>query len=188
MNAWWQLWPSNIKPQTCHNLIEAGRAIEPRPGVVGFERSRREDPKIRRSLIRWPPLGERPWAGLLVQLKDLFHTANRNAFGFDLWELHEVQFTEYRETDEGHYDWHEDLEWSNPRMFHRKLSLVLQLSDPETYAGGDLELQHEPPDRERMRDQGTVIVFPSFHRHRVTPVKLGTRFSIVAWYTGPKFR
>ena len=38
------------------------------------------------------------------------------------------------------------------------------------------------------RDKGAVVVFPSWVRHRVTPVTRGTRYSAVAWFNGPPLR
>ena len=35
---------------------------------------------------------------------------------------------------------------------------------------------------------GTVIIFPSYTHHRVSPVTKGTRYSVVAWYGGPPFK
>ena len=36
--------------------------------------------------------------------------------------------------------------------------------------------------------RGTLVAFPSYVMHRVTPVTSGTRKSLVAWVAGPKFR
>jgi PKHD-type hydroxylase len=36
--------------------------------------------------------------------------------------------------------------------------------------------------------KGRAIFFPSFMIHRVTPVTLGTRRSLVVWVLGPKFK
>ena len=67
--------------------------------------------------------------------------------------------------------------------------MVVQLTDPSEYEGGNLELQwHEPPGFENLRKRGTIIVFPSFLKHRVTPVTRGIRHSMVSWMEGPKWR
>jgi len=39
----------------------------------------------------------------------------------------------------------------------------------------------------QIRKQGTVIVFPSFLKHRVTEVTRGKRYSLVQWLNGPDF-
>jgi PKHD-type hydroxylase len=33
-----------------------------------------------------------------------------------------------------------------------------------------------------------ITLFPSWSLHRVTPVTKGTRYSLVAWVSGPRFR
>ena len=75
--------------------------------------------------------------------------------------------------------------------------MVVQLSDPAEYEGGQLQLfdVYEDSDADELDDfdaaasaQGSVIVFPSFEYHRVLPMRSGTRFSLVTWVSGPPFR
>lgn len=82
------------------------------------------------------------------------------------------------------YDWHIDI--GGDRLSTRKLSLSLQLSDSGDYDGGELEFMNigSKPSREI----GTLIAFPSFLMHRVTPVTRGVRKSLVAWIRGEPFR
>ena len=65
----------------------------------------------------------------------------------------------------------------------RKISFTVQLSDPDDYEGGELELNTgkilKPPNA-----RGTVALFPAFIMHRVTPVT--TRNPLVAGRLGPK--
>ncbi len=70
----------------------------------------------------------------------------------------------------------------------RKLSLSLQLSDPARYQGCDLELSYGDGVQQAPRSRGTVIAFPSYVLHRVTPIASGTRKSLVIWASGPDFR
>jgi PKHD-type hydroxylase len=69
------------------------------------------------------------------------------------------------------------------------LSISVQLSDPSEYEGGDLQFSLYG-DRTVIaeKEQGTMVIFPSYMRHRVTPVTRGTRRSLVTWITGPPFR
>jgi PKHD-type hydroxylase len=39
-------------------------------------------------------------------------------------------------------------------------------------------------DKKKLREKGTILVFPSFVYHRVTEVTKGDRFSLVGWYEG----
>jgi PKHD-type hydroxylase len=107
-------------------------------------------------------------------------------FDFELTGLFEqLQFTVYEEAG-SHYDWHLDKMLSD--LPPRKLSLVLQLSDPEEYTGGDLELFVSSNPIKIERKRGLLTAFPSFTLHRVTPVTSGIRKSLVAWVGGPKFK
>ena len=78
----------------------------------------------------------------------------------------------------------------------RKLSVTISLTDSETYEGGNLKFDwgehaetksrfHECTE---IRPRGSVIVFPSYYYHQVTPVTKGTRYSLVIWYHGKPFR
>jgi len=69
----------------------------------------------------------------------------------------------------------------------RKLSLVLQLSDPKDYEGGELILHLSEEPTVVPKKQGYVTIFPSFVLHEVTPVTSGTRHSLVSWISGKPF-
>lgn len=73
----------------------------------------------------------------------------------------------------------------------RKISMTLNLSDPKSYEGGNLKFDlgpHLEGDRFKVcddsRSQGSLIVFPSFMYHCITPVTSGTRYSLVLWLLG----
>jgi PKHD-type hydroxylase len=191
MNAWWQMWAGLFSGDTCNWVIEECLKLTPRQGHIGFgSEGARTDKKFRLSTVRWVPR-KPPMTTMWDRMEELFREANFNAFGFDLSCLREVQFTEYKahpDGEQGHYKWHEDLNWTAKGPHARKLSIVIQLSKPDDYEGGDLQLKHEPPDPVVLRTRGTAIVFPSFHLHQVTPVSRGTRYSLVAWHEGPNFR
>ena len=73
----------------------------------------------------------------------------------------------------------------------RKLSMTVNLTDPKNYAGGNLKFDlgaHAGAKRfkvcEEIRPQGSIIIFPSFTYHCVTPCTRGTRYSLVLWSLG----
>jgi len=112
---------------------------------------------------------------------------NSKYYRFDLTCINDqLQYTIYHYKDHDKYDWHCDT-GANCNST-RKLSLVLLLSDPEEYQGGNLELLMDKTPVSLRPKKGTVIAFPSFRLHRVTPVTGGTRRSLVTWVTGPPFR
>lgn len=77
----------------------------------------------------------------------------------------------------------------------RKISVTINISEPNTYEGGNLKFDwgaHSGKDRffecEEIRPRGSIIVFPSFVHHCVTPVTSGTRYSLVMWALGDQWK
>lgn len=125
---------------------------------------------------RW--LYERIWAAA--------QECNRLFFNVDVVTVEpNIQFARYDSSDRGFYDWHTDFSGYRPL---RKISISIQLSRPEEYDGGDLELLFANPPERCEKARGTFIAFPSFVAHRVTPVTRGTRWSLVAWVLGSRWR
>lgn len=85
----------------------------------------------------------------------------------------------------GHYNWHID---TGNNYSNRKLSFSIQLSDSEDYEGGDLEFLNSVTKKSDLRKKGSIIIFPSFLTHRVTPVTKGTRLSLVGWIHGETYK
>ena len=126
-------------------------------------------------------------AWLYARLEEMVLTLNREFYGFDLYGLVEAfQYTVYDGQEGGHYNWHVDL--GGEDVEPRKISLSLQLSDPSSYRGCDLVLEPGTGPYIADRARGTLIAFPSYVLHRVTPIETGTRKSLVIWVSGPAFR
>ena len=142
-----------------------------------------QDDATRKNDIVWVPQN--------TELFDLIYTyiasANKQVWNYDLSGMEDVQLGRYE--NGGHYDWHIDSDEICSQGFQRKLSCSVQLTDEDQYEGGELLLQ-EPLGKEYTvsRKQGSIIVFPSAVKHKVTPVISGKRFSAVAWMRGPAFK
>jgi PKHD-type hydroxylase len=122
---------------------------------------------------------------LYQKISDLVDEANKAMWEFDIYGYHDsLQYTTYYGGG-GHYDWHTDV---GSMMANRKVSVVLQLTKPEEYEGGNLQLNGGNGVVEAPKDFNTMIIFPSFMLHRVTPVITGTRKSLVTWLAGPNLR
>ena len=188
MQAWWQMWPGYFTANWCQQVVSDALALPIAKTTIGQGDTERADESYRTSQLRWVKFNGPLWDVVANDMERLFRIANNNVFGFDLNLLRDIQFTEYRAENAGHYDWHEDIFWRGDKSCHRKLSIVVQLSDQEEYEGGELELKHEAPEADVLRKQGTVIVFPSFCPHQVTAVTKGIRHSLVGWYEGPEFK
>ena len=73
----------------------------------------------------------------------------------------------------------------------RKLSMSIQLSEPEDYDGGQLEVyipnqtKNKSFSVEKLSDNlGAGIIFPAFLEHSVSKLKSGMRLSLVVWANG----
>ena len=153
--------------------------------------------KTRNSSIAW--MSDK-WIYNLIH--PFINEANVNAGWNYKWDYSEAcQFTKYNLNQ--FYDWHSDS-WfvpykqdnvnKNYRGKIRKLSVTCLLSDENEYEGGNLEFQPRDQDdpnmvitTEKIKKKGTIIVFPSYTWHRVTPVTKGTRYSLVVWSLGNPF-
>ena len=71
------------------------------------------------------------------------------------------------------------------------------MSDPEDYEGGLLEFDLRNIGEintnniikcKEILPKGSIVVFPSYTWHRVSPVTSGTRLSLVQWNLGPGFK
>lgn len=175
----WQLFATAVSGLDCDNIIDRMLSVKP---VTGSTFNSQDD--YRSSNIRWVYDND---------IRDLLwkytQEANRNAFGFDVANVGSVQFTEYSSEYGGKYDWHHDVDWQSDAAFDRKISVVLQLSDGNYYEGCDFQFDEvQNPERDALRAKGTIICFPSYLRHRVTEITKGTRYSLVAWFEGPRWK
>lgn len=132
------------------------------------------------------PLMPEPAHGWIFdRISALASVANLERYGFDILGIYEpLQLAEYGEDD--FFQWHMDF-GSGPSS-NRKLSLTVQLSDPDSYEGGHLQFMINDRTVSAPRDRGAVVIFPSFVLHRVTTVTRGSRRSIVGWITGAPYR
>ena len=140
------------------------------------------DTSSRRSIVRW--MNRDVYDDVFDKMWRMTIQTNEQFFGFHIDRLKYMQFTEYDEQQRGEYKRHHDVFWLNGTEKQRKLSVVLQLTDPSTYEGGQLELSCQGEKPKDYFEQGTVIFFPSFIEHWVTPVTKGIRNSVVCWFEG----
>jgi len=182
--AWWE---GAFNEQQLNWLQQQAKNVQ-QQAMVGGGGVGVNDSSIRRSGLHWlPNNNETQW--VFETLGHVVSSLNAQFFGFDLTGFGEqIQLTNYDGSEQGMYGWHVDM---GPHTTSpcRKLSIVVQLSDPVDYEGGVLELQPSGKDVVKMRKQrGLVVAFPSWTLHQVTPVTQGNRQSLVAWISGPPFK
>jgi PKHD-type hydroxylase len=163
--------------EDCRRIISLSENRRQRAGTMMYAR-----PNVRKSTIAWIDIqADSQW--LYEKVWNTFQAVNR-WFKYDLFGLvDEIQFAKYGVGDG--FGWH--LDAGGGQTSTRKLSMSVQLCDDGEYGGGDLEIC-ACPQLDPHRRCGTLIVFPSFLAHQVTPVTRGTRCSLVAWAHGPTFK
>ncbi len=166
--------------------------------------------KIRKSANVWLPVST--WVGQLIF--SYIERANKENFLYDIdhIEYDSMQYTKYGVGE--YYNWHTDGDLSiyqapvNMNLYNidmipqselyinlkaekiRKLSFSLQLSDPDDYEGGNLQMQYGcgNPLFYAPRIKGSLTIFDSRVQHRVKKVTKGVRRSLVGWVSGPRWR
>lgn len=187
----WCYFKSYLSKQTCEDIINAAEPIQYQDGLVGTGTGIGQDLDYRRSKIKFLSSTDWRFSGLFDDLWKTAIKANNDFFNVQISKLDFVQLAEYDSSYKGEYKEHHDVFWVNGDPFyHRKLSCVIQLTDPRAYTGGDLEIVEAgtKPNADDIRQQGSIIFFPSVIKHKANQVLTGTRYSIAAWFDGPKWR
>jgi len=117
------------------------------------------------------------------------YIVNRNEFGFTLYDLKDIDGTNYNvynSNTKDNYQWHIDRSLNNCTDI--KLTVIINLSE-KPFEGGDLFLQQTgtTPVPE-IKNIGGVVMFPSYIRHMVTPVTEGVRKNLVLFLNGPNLK
>lgn len=179
-------WSPSATAQAVFTAEECARVIalseERAPGGLQFAEQAGED--YRESDVSWiKPSEANTW--IFSKAYDLVRRVNQRCYQMELSGFTEpLQVAEY--TADGHYDWHLDV-GAGPFSV-RKLSFIVQLSDPTSYEGGDVEFLYAREPHAAAKDRGSMTLFPSYLLHRVKAVTKGTRLSLVGWIGGPHYR
>lgn len=172
----------------CDRVIELGNNLITEPASIGGNDHRSRDEHIRKSRTGWiDRVEENEW--LFERLQELVLPANEKFYRFNILGFEPLQYTIYDEPG-SHYDFHIDMGRAPiDSPYIRKLSISIQLSEPDTYSGGDLEMFFSMDNwRTLPRDRGSAALFSSFMLHRVSPMTAGVRHSLVGWVYGLPFR
>lgn len=169
-----------LAPAVCDRVVRIA-------GELGFESSpvyneqgvgRIDSPEHRRSESVWlQPEHDRELFRLVTAL---FQKINERSYRFAIHGMQPIQIIRY--LPGSFFSEHFDIGLADAAQ--RKISLIIQLSDEDDYAGGDFVVC----DRVTMpKARGTACAFPSWFSHRVDKVESGTRYSLAAWATGSYF-
>jgi PKHD-type hydroxylase len=171
-------WNNAFSKEECQTIINIAKD----KGLIKGTTKGESD--VRDSKISWLYSSDNiDW--VFRRVTDIVLNLNERFFKFDLFGINEgFQFTNY-EAPSGKYGKHVDRAIN---MSVRKLSISIQLTNPEEYEGGELKLYDDEEASVMDKAQGTLIMFPSYVLHEVMPVTKGERNSLVTWITGKQFK
>ena len=176
-----------------------------------YEESGGEDHAIRQSTNKWIDHNDLNFDQKIKQkIFDGMVQANQTSgWNYDIADMDHWQYTVYEAQPNrkkgDFYTWHTDAGVDPyPSGQIRKISCSVQLSVPEDYEGGHFQWIESAGTFDRLRqgqktiytddlvhtapmsgrEIGSLIVFPSWLHHQVTPVTRGVRKSLVVWNTG----
>ena len=176
----WVWWEGAFTEQELNWLQNKAKHAEQNAQVGGGA----VNSDLRRSQVSWlNNNSDTKW--VFEKLAHVVSKMNAQHFRFDLTGFGELlQLTNYDQSENGMYGWHQDYGGS----ISRKLSLSVQLTDPSEYEGGNLQVMTSGQPENVRKQKGLIALFPSYVLHQVTPVTQGSRQSLVAWISGPAFK
>lgn len=180
----WAYHINYFTQQECAHIIQLGLQLPVVEGNLGENRN--IDRNIRVSTVSFFDSTSAETSWIFDKVQSAVDTFNRQFWRFDLKYIECLQFSRY-ENPGDFYTSHMDMYYATDEV--RKLSLSVQLSDPGSYQGSDLMMFGSGENYScAPREQGTIIMFPSYHVHKVTALESGTRYSLVSWVIGEPFK
>jgi PKHD-type hydroxylase len=186
LENYYYYYPGSLGNRFCDMVIDYALSKKEEEAITSDENKSISN-YTRQSNLVWL---EDKW--IYRQIHSYLHDANAGANWNYQWDQTEaVQFTIYKPGQ--YYDWHCDMaKKANDKGKIRKISAVINISDPKDYTGGELEFDFRdgspPLICEEIKPRGSIVVFPGFLYHRVKPVIDGTRYSLVCWAQGNSWR
>lgn len=190
----WSQTQNFLSKDECQSIIHWGeeQALD-WAGVVGYDDETKQlENRVEgeHRLVQATGLPEEGYEWLYTRLAEEALKINNDFWRFDIRGCYEdisfLKYTHFEGRGPGRFNWHSDV--SGDSIRHRKVSMIIQLSDPTHYDGCNLEFFTGENVRCDTNQQGSLITFPSNSIHRITPIARGTRYSLVMWVTGPPFR
>ena len=163
--------------EECEELIALALAEEGSYEVLVDEND--SDKSIRSVTVY--TLTQKKYPGLWERLQTIFEGSN--SWRFEWSVIRSVQILRFKQGDHKS----RSMDWSSatPR---RKISMVLQLSEPDEYEGGDVVLSAGHTDNVIPTNIGFATLWASYVPNHVTPITDGERWCLAAWAEGEPYR
>ena len=176
------IWENGFSEDELEKILFLENLQSFEKGKVGTQSVKTLD-TVRDSDISWIiPDNNSEW--LFSRLSSIISTINYDHFMYHISGIESIQYTKYKHDQ--HYNWHWDdsFEW---RPYVRKISMVMMLTDPEEYEGGELEVCNTGnfENTQKLKPKrGDIVFFSSWMPHKVHPVISGERKTLVTWIMG----
>jgi PKHD-type hydroxylase len=151
----WAYYNNALSKEECNKIISFANKKKLEEATI-LSKNKEYMKKIRDSHITWlyPCEELHP---IYLKIANIMFNLNKSYFNFDLFGFAEgFQFTNYK-APVGKYGKHIDRAINT---VIRKLSIVIQLTDPKKYKGGDLCLYIGDKAITIPKEQGKLIAFP----------------------------
>jgi len=121
-----------------------------------------------------------------MDIRDVTKNANDSVYDFNLLGIIDQDYPQvFKYTEKDYYNWHIEM---TPVAPSRKLTFIINLTDPAEYEGGQVEFLNIDTSQAGVNDQGCCLIFPSFIPYRIAPMKKGTAHFIIGHVHGALFR
>ena len=126
-------------------------------GKIGQGENKKTEHSVRISGVSWikADLEDNQW--IFKNFVDLVNEINEMYFKYDLVKIENLQFATYNSKEKGMYKKHIDMFHTANKIYSRKLSFSLQLSDEKSYEGGDLNLYSEENPKTMSKKKGSIL-------------------------------
>lgn len=121
-----------------------------------------------------------------MDIRSVTKRANDEIYDFNLIGIIDQDFPQlFKYSKNDYYNWHIDL---NIMMPSRKISFIINLSDPADYTGGEIEFLNIDTATANINEQGTCLIFPSYMPYQIKPVTSGNKQILVGHVHGALFK
>lgn len=177
-------WAKPITKEGCEKIIALGNKLEPKDSIIEYTNNDKVTQicKCKTALISISD--DNNW--IFEICAKIIIDMNKQFFEYDLDYISQLQFTVYDGDTNDFYLKHIDTLYESTGI--RKISFSIQLSEPESYEGGELQLYYSNSPEIAKKDQGSMTIFTSSSLHEITPVTKGVRYELVGWVIGPKLK
>ena len=192
------LLKSKLPKNLCNEIVDYFHTLPSQKATtVGYQEN------LRDTTVTWCDTND--WGGPFMF--NYLNHANSHLFQYDIDGCYFNQCHMLTYNPGQWYGWHTDtnemdaLAYEPPghnkylnypmKEWVRKLAFTLQLSDPDEYEGGDVELAVNDDLEDPItlpKERGQMCIFDTRTKHRVLPVTKGTRHTLVGWAIGPRWK